>query len=116
MTFTEAIKSGFQNYATFAGRAVRSEFWYYQLFLLLAGIALSIVDMAIFGVHSELQPLSTLFSLAVFIPGLAIGSRRLHDTDRSAWWLLIGLVPLIGLIILIVFLAQSGTEGRNRFG
>lgn len=116
MTFAEAVKSGFQNYATFRGRAVRSEFWYYELFVLLAAIVLTIVDMAIFGIHSELQPLSSLFSLAVFIPSLAIGSRRLHDTDRSAWWLLIGLVPLVGLIVLLVFWAQRGTEGPNRFG
>lgn len=116
MTFIESAKSSFQNYATFSGRAVRSEFWYYQLFVVLAGIVLTIVDVIIFGANSDIQLFSALFSLAVFIPSLAIGSRRLHDTDRSAWWLLIGIIPLIGLIVLIVFWAQSGTEGPNRFG
>ena len=64
----------------------------------------------------HLPVLSDIYSLAVLLPSLAVGVRRLHDTDRSGWWLLIGLVPLIGFIVLIVFFVQKGTEKENRFG
>lgn len=118
MSFGAAIISGFQKYATFSGRASRSEFWYYILFVALVGVVLTTIDLvvflAIFGF--ELQPLSTLFSLGTLVPNFAVSVRRLHDTQRSGWWNLIVLVPLVGLIVLIVFWAQRGTEGQNKFG
>lgn len=111
MGFTDAVKSFFNNYATFSGRSSRSEFWYVMLFSLLAGFATGIVD-AIIG-----APLTNgLFCLAILIPSLALTSRRLHDTDHSFWWLLIVLVPFIGAILLLVWYCTKGTNGPNRFG
>lgn len=110
----QAVRTCLQKYATFSGRARRAEFWWWALAILLASLALNLADWLLFGSHA--QPLSSLFSLAVLLPNLAVGARRLHDTDRSGWWLLIGLVPLIGLIVLLVFFVQDGTVGPNRHG
>ena len=113
MTFFEAISSGFRNYVGFSGRASRSEFWYWILFTVLVSIALSIID---FGMLSGNSVLSSIWSLATFLPSLAIGVRRLHDGDRTGWWWLIVIIPLIGIIVLIVFWCLEGTPGSNRFG
>jgi uncharacterized membrane protein YhaH (DUF805 family) len=114
MTFSEAISSGFRNYVGFSGRASRSEFWYWILFNVLVSIALSIIDLAL--VSGNTTVLSSIWSLATFLPSLAVGIRRLHDTDRSGWWWLISFIPLIGIIVLIVFWCSAGTPGSNRFG
>jgi uncharacterized membrane protein YhaH (DUF805 family) len=114
MNMIEATKVCFSKYVTFSGRARRAEYWWFILATMIVSIVLTIIDMGVFG--SELGLLSTVWSLAVFLPSLAVASRRLHDTDRSAWWLLIMLIPVIGAIVLIVFLATRGTEGGNRFG
>jgi uncharacterized membrane protein YhaH (DUF805 family) len=111
MGFGEAISTCFRKYVDFNGRAVRSEYWFFALFQFLVLVALSIVD-AVVGTGV----LSTLGTLALLLPALAVGARRLHDTDKSAWWLLIGLIPLVGAIVLIVFFVQPGTPGANRFG
>ena len=89
MDFGEAIQSGFRKYATFSGRAVRSEYWYWFLFGILASIAAAIVD-ALLRTHGALRG---LVSLALFLPGLAVAVRRLHDIGRSAWWLLLLYLP-----------------------
>ena len=114
MTFSEAISSGFRNYVGFSGRASRSEFWYWVLFSVLVSIALSIIDLALLS--GKTTVLSSIWSLATLLPSLAVGVRRLHDTDRSGWWWLIGFIPLIGIIVLIVFWCSEGTRGPNRFG
>ena len=130
MSFIEAVKTCFSKYVTFSGRARRSEFWWFALFVYGVGLILAIVDLSLFGetstvvtgtsasVTSETQfsPLSTLFALAIFLPHISVSVRRLHDKDRSGWWYWIGLIPLIGVIILIVWFATKGTEGPNRFG
>ena len=111
MGFGEAISTCFRKYADFGGRALRSEYWFFILFQFLVVVALSIVD-AVLGIGV----LSTIASLAMLLPSIAVGVRRLHDIDKTGWWLLIGLIPLIGAIVLIVFFCQQGTEGPNRFG
>ncbi len=98
MTFQDSVKTCLTKYADFSGRAMRSEYWWFFLFTLLASLALSLFSNA----------LSVVFSLATLVPSIAAAARRLHDTNRSGWWQLIVLVPLIGLIVLIVFLAQEG--------
>ena len=119
MDFWGAIKSGFSNYVTFSGRATRSEFWYWILFTVLGAAATSIIDAAMFP-QTEwsplFSPLSSVFDLLTFLPGLSVSVRRLHDLDRRGWWLLIALIPLIGAIVLIVVFCQHGTPGDNRFG
>lgn len=108
MSFTEAIRSCFRQYVGFSGRAPRSEFWYFQLFAVLLGIGAAILDPT--GV------IGALVSLALLLPSLAVSVRRLHDTNRSGWWILIALIPLIGIIILIVWWVSQGERQANRFG
>jgi uncharacterized membrane protein YhaH (DUF805 family) len=115
MSFTQAIANGFQNYVNFSGRAARSEFWYWFLFAVLVSIVAGIIDAVLFS-SSGLSPVSGLIGLALILPGLAVSVRRLHDLDRSGWWILLGLIPLIGGIILLVWDCMRGTIGPNRFG
>jgi uncharacterized membrane protein YhaH (DUF805 family) len=97
-----------RKYATFSGRARRTELWYFALYSVLILLVLSLIDDS--GV------LGGIFHLAILIPSLAVGARRLHDTNRSGWWLLIALVPIIGGIALLVFYAQDGDKGSNQYG
>jgi len=111
-TFTEAFKTCLtEKYITFEGRASRSEYWYFVLFMILCYVAASIID-GVLGLF-VLYPLTVL---AFLIPSIAAGVRRLHDTDKSGWWMLISLIPLVGFIVLIVLLCLRGTDGENRFG
>jgi uncharacterized membrane protein YhaH (DUF805 family) len=110
MGFVDAIKSGFRNYVNFSGRASRSEFWYWVLFSLIAAFAAAILD-GIIG-FTLFYP---IVSLGLFLPGLAVTVRRLHDVDKSGWWFLIVFTG-IGAIVLIVWYCTKGTPGPNRFG
>jgi len=101
-----------QHYFDFNGRARRSEFWYYTLCYFIIAIALSILD----GMLGFANMLASLLALALLLPSLGVGVRRLHDIDRSGWWILIGLIPLVGWIVLIYWYAQPGTAGSNQFG
>ncbi|HLP43839.1 MAG TPA: DUF805 domain-containing protein [Candidatus Nanoarchaeia archaeon] len=100
-----------KKYAVFSGRSRRREYWYFVLFNFIVALVVGIIASSL-----RLHFLSTIYNLAVLVPCLAVSVRRLHDTDRSGWWLLIGLIPLIGTIILIVFAVQDSTPGANRFG
>jgi len=105
-------------YAEFQGRARRKEYWLFTLFNLLIVTGLSFIDM-LFGWYSlqgEVGMLSGVYSLAVLIPSIAVGVRRLHDTDRSGWWMLMCFVPVVGVIVLLIFFVLDGTPGSNRFG
>ena len=116
MNFQQAVQSVFSNYAKFRGRAARSEFWWFQLFIVLGGIVAAVLDLLANSNVLSGEPLATLFYLVTIIPDLAVSVRRLHDTDSSGWWLLLGLVPLIGMIVLIVWWCLEGSKGYNRFG
>jgi uncharacterized membrane protein YhaH (DUF805 family) len=110
MGFGEAISSGFSNYVRFEGRASRSEFWYWVLFAFLVGVVTQIID-AVIG-----MPVTNAIAvLGLFLPNLAVAARRLHDLDRTAWWLLLALTG-IGAILLIIWDCMKGTDGPNRFG
>ncbi|MFJ9260573.1 DUF805 domain-containing protein [Streptomyces bacillaris] len=100
-----------KNYAGFSGRARRKEFWMFALVSFVISIVLSIIGSLI-----STDILSYIYSLAILIPSLAVAVRRLHDTSRSGWWLLIGLVPLVGFIVLIVFFASEGKQEPNQHG
>ncbi len=110
MNFVQAITSGFNNYVGFSGRATRSEYWYWTLFVIVASVVAGIID-ALLG----LGFIGAIVSLALFLPGIAVSMRRLHDIDRTGWWLLIAFTG-IGLIVLLVFDCIKGTTGSNRFG
>jgi uncharacterized membrane protein YhaH (DUF805 family) len=101
-----------ERYAQFQGRSGRAEFWWYFLAALIIGIVFNIL----IAVSNIFFVLYVIYGLAVLIPGLAVGVRRLHDTDKTGWWLLIGLIPLVGIIVLIVFWATEGAPGPNQYG
>jgi uncharacterized membrane protein YhaH (DUF805 family) len=111
MGFSEAVKSGFDHYTTFDGRASRAAYWWWFLFAIIAAIAASILD-AIIG--STI--IAILVSLGLLLPNISVGIRRLHDINKTGWWILIGLIPLIGFIILIIFYVQQGDAGPNDYG
>ena len=107
-----------KKYAVFGGRARRKEYWFFFLFNILISIGLAVIDNAMGGFSAEagIGLLGGIYALAVLIPGIAVAVRRLHDTDKSGWWLLIAFVPVIGTIVLIIFLALDSKPGPNRFG
>jgi uncharacterized membrane protein YhaH (DUF805 family) len=119
MNFAEAIASGFRNYAKFEGRAARSEYWYWTLFVLLVAIAADVIDAFAFSSFRsatlELGPLGLISSLALLVPGLAVSVRRLHDIDRTGRWLLL-FFTVVGIVLLMVWACFKGTAGPNRFG
>jgi uncharacterized membrane protein YhaH (DUF805 family) len=104
MTFVDSIRTCFKKYADFTGCASVSEFWWWILFTILAGIVLEMVS----------HKLSILFSLLTFLPGIAVAARRLHDTNRSGWLQLLFLIPVIGWILVIVWWVQDG-KVPNRY-
>jgi uncharacterized membrane protein YhaH (DUF805 family) len=110
MTFGEAISDGFSKYAMFSGRSSRSAYWWWTLFYVLIVIGASIIDAAI-----KTPAVVGLIWLAFIIPNLAVLMRRLHDTDHSGWWVLIGIIPLVGAIVLIVF-ACTDSGPPNKYG
>jgi uncharacterized membrane protein YhaH (DUF805 family) len=120
MSFTTAIRSVLSQYAGFGGRARRAEYWWFALFTLIVGIAASVLDSALGTDFRGDVTSSGIFgltaNLVLLVPSLAVAVRRLHDTDRSGWWILIALIPLIGVIVLLVFLVQAGTPYQNRYG
>jgi uncharacterized membrane protein YhaH (DUF805 family) len=113
VSFGEAIRSGFDHYVKFEGRASRSAFWWWALFQFIVGVVAVILDAAIFGSLGVVYALTTL---GLLLPSLSVAIRRLHDTDRTGWWLLIYLIPLIGFIVLLVFFLTDSDPGPNRYG
>jgi uncharacterized membrane protein YhaH (DUF805 family) len=112
--YVEVLKK----YAVFNGRARRKEYWYFTLFNAIAVFGIGIVD-GIFGLFNEatgLGVLGSLYLLAVLIPSIAVSVRRLHDTGRSGWFLLLLLIPLVGAIVLLVFTVQDSKPGENQYG
>ena len=120
-----ASRSVLSNYATFSGRASRPELWWWFLSVLIILILTELIDayliVPFLGLENAVdadrtRPLSWIVSLALILPNLAVGARRLHDIGKSAWWLLVGLIPLIGTLVLIYFYLQPSDTGRNAYG
>ena len=126
MTFRDSVKKCLSNYVTFSGRAARSEFWWFALFVFGGQIVLSWLDIALFGTtevdgssfsgQTDTPVFSGLFGLAMLLPMVSVAVRRLHDRDKSGWWYWIALIPLVGVIILIVWFATEGIRGENQYG
>lgn len=123
MNFVDSVKSGYQNYVNFSGRSARSAFWWWWLFQIIIAIVIGAVEgggQASMGDDMMMSynagPIAMIWSLVNLLPGIALAVRRLHDIGKSGWWLLIGLIPLVGWIILFVWYATKGTSGDNRFG
>jgi uncharacterized membrane protein YhaH (DUF805 family) len=101
-----------KNYTGFQGRAARTEYWMFVLFNVIISIVLSILQSLL-----HIKPfLTSLYSLALLLPSLAVSMRRLHDTGKSGWWLLISLIPFLGGIVLLVFMCLDSQEGENQYG
>jgi uncharacterized membrane protein YhaH (DUF805 family) len=115
MGFGEAISSGFSNYVNFSGRTQRSGYWFWTLFVCILSVVASILDMVV-AAAIGFSFVSVLLLLAIFIPGVAVSVRRMHDLDKSGWWLLIAFIPIIGAIMLLIWFCSAGTPGVNRFG
>jgi uncharacterized membrane protein YhaH (DUF805 family) len=119
-----------KKYVVFSGRASRSEYWYFALFSTIISIILTMIDVSMGSGAAETAMsgdaemamsvnmgwLSGIYSLAVLLPSLGVSIRRLHDTDHSGWWLLIAFIPLIGAIVLLVFMVKDSTAGNNEYG
>ncbi len=101
-----------KKYAEFSGRARRKEYWMFLLIYVLIAIVVGFLD----NMLGSAGILGGVLGLALLVPSLAVTARRLHDTDRSGWWMLIGFVPVIGGIVLLVFMVLAGTPGRNQYG
>ena len=116
MDFQTSIKTCFKKYADFSGRASRSEFWWFELFLLIASIVAMIIDVMMLGYTFEDDgPIQIIFGVATFLPYIAVGARRLHDINRSGWWQLL-ILTIIGIILLIVWWATMGETKKNIHG
>lgn len=107
-----------KNYAVFRGRARRKEYWYFFLTNVVISIVLAFLDNAMgnSGAGEGAGALGTVYSLAILIPSIAVGVRRLHDTGRNGWWMLLGLIPLVGALILLYFFVLDSQPGSNEYG
>lgn len=118
MPFAVAVQKCLSNYVTFSGRAQRSEYWWFVLFIVLISVAAAILDNLLgltFNADGD-GPIQSIVALAIFLPSISVAVRRLHDIDRSGWWWWIILIPIVGFIVFVVFACTKGTEGPNRFG
>ena len=118
VSFPDAIRLGFQHYFDFRSRSTRAEYWWWLLFIVLAGIVLAVVDnlTGTMGMFDDSGLLGFLFELATLVPSFALGARRLHDINRTGWWLLLWFVLVIGWIVLIVWAIKRGDECPNKYG
>lgn len=113
MGLKEAVSTVFRKYAVFNGRAMRSEFWYWTLFTWVVSVVVSLVEPP---TQSGFQFITLLFALGTLVPSIAVSVRRLHDLNRSGWWLLVFFIPLLGIVLLVVWFIGRGTVGGNRYG
>ena len=117
MDFVSAISTCMvKKYADFSGRASRSEFWFFTLFLFLAGFVITIIDIMILNFHpDDLGPINLIVSVITLIPAIAVAARRLHDVNQSGWWQLI-ILTVIGIPVYLYWVISRGTNGNNDYG
>lgn len=112
MSFTEAVQDGFEKYVGFEGRSSRSAYWWWYLFSILAYLVAIVID-TVLGTGLVFY---MIVAIGIFLPSLAVSVRRLHDTNKTGWWILIGFIPLIGAIVLLVFFLTASDPGPNQYG
>ena len=116
MNIQTAVKTCFSKYATFSGRASRSEYWFFYLFTIIASIVTWVIDTMLLGYSSEdTGAISLIFQIIIILPSIAVGARRLHDIGKSGWWQLL-ILTIIGIILLIVWFATIGSSKKNNYG
>jgi uncharacterized membrane protein YhaH (DUF805 family) len=115
--FIGAIKKGFRGYVVWNARSTRSEYWWWTLFAFIVAIVAAVIDSAVFStnVTTNIGPVSAVASIALFLPGLSVWIRRLHDTDRTGWWAWIVLIPIAGPIVSLVFMLLASKPGPTRW-
>lgn len=121
MTFTQSIATCFRKGSVFRGRAARPEYWYFFLFQILLQLVLTAIQIGFEiamdrNLDRTFDVISGILGLILLIPTLAVGARRLHDINRTGWWQVLYLVPVLGWIVLIVLWCLKGTAGDNRYG
>ena len=116
MTFGESIKSCLNGYVKFDGRAPRSEYWWFLVFIFIVNVVAVCIDLSASNIYEKSELFSTLAGLALLLPKLAVCVRRLHDLNKSGWWVLLFFIPIIGPIVLIIWFVMRGTVGTNNFG
>jgi uncharacterized membrane protein YhaH (DUF805 family) len=116
VSFASAVAKGLRQYAVFSGRARRSEYWWFLLFTVLVSLGTTVIDAVVFGTRPQVKgPTTVVVTLVLLLPILAVSVRRLHDVNRSGWFLLLGLIPLVGWIVLLVVMLRD-SDGDNRHG
>jgi len=123
MGFSEAVRSFWSRYTMFKGRSRRSEYWFIQLFLIITNLAAAAIDLALMGgdvdrfiANGGGGIVGLIWILVTILPALAVLVRRLHDTGKSGWWVVLGLIPLVGGVVLFVFSVLDSTAGENQYG
>ena len=123
VSFREAVRSFWSSYTMFKGRSRRSEYWFIQLFLIITNLAAAAIDLALmdgdvdrFIANGGGGIVGLIWILVTILPALAVLVRRLHDTGKSGWWAVLGLVPLVGGVVLFVFSVLDSTAGENQYG
>lgn len=116
VSFSQAVRMAFDSYCRFQGRSSRSEYWWWVLFTFILGSALSLLELLLGFSSTAAQATNGLLSLALLLPGLGLSVRRLHDINKSGWWILLGLIPVVGAIILIIWFARNSEMTENRYG
>ena len=116
MNIQTAVKTCFSKYATFSGRASRSEYWFFYLFTIIASIVTWVIDTMLLGYSAEdTGAINLIFQIIIILPSIAVGARRLHDIGKSGWWQLL-ILTIIGIILLIVWFATIGSSKKNKYG
>ena len=116
MNIQTAVKTCFSKYATFSGRASRSEYWFFYLFTIIASVVTWVIDTMLLGYSAEdTGAISLIFQIIIILPSIAVGARRLHDIGKSGWWQLL-ILTIIGIILLIVWFATIGSSKKNKYG
>lgn len=116
VSFSQAVRMAFDSYCRFQGRSSRSEYWWWVLFVAILSFCIGIVEGILGFSMTAVQATSGILSLVLLLPGLGLSVRRLHDIGKSGWWILLGLIPVVGAIILIIWFACNSEMTENRYG
>lgn len=116
VSFSQAVRMAFDSYCRFQGRSSRSEYWWWVLFCSILGFCIGIVESILGFSMTAVQATSGILSLVLLLPGLGLSVRRLHDIGKSGWWILLGLIPMVGAIVLIIWFARNSQMQDNQYG
>lgn len=116
VSFSQAVRMAFDSYCRFQGRSSRSEYWWWVLFVAILSFGIGIVEGILGFSMTAVQATSGILSLVLLLPGLGLSVRRLHDINKSGWWILLGLIPVVGGIVLIIWFARNSQMQDNQYG